>query len=97
MPGLDARESPPGEEAVKGRHSPYARALMFSWFQRGREYIRHEAREVSKGAYELVVLMPDGTERIEPFSDQAALKDREVAFTRELEDAGWTGPHGWNL
>jgi uncharacterized protein (DUF2461 family) len=70
---------------------------MFTWFQRETEFIGYEAREVSAGEYELVVRQPDGTEQVERFSDQHALADRQVALQHELEDQGWTGPHGWNL
>jgi hypothetical protein len=70
---------------------------MFTWFRRGDEYLRYEAREIAKGAYELTILRSDGTETIERFSDQEALADRQLALQRELEAQGWTGPHGWNL
>ena len=39
----------------------------------------------------------DGSESVEHFTDSAELKNRQVALERELEDAGWSGPHGWNL
>ena len=67
-------------------------ALMFWWFQRNSEYIRHEVRKIANG-YELAVLLPDGTERIERFTDQTVLEDRRAALVRDLEDEGWTGPH----
>ena len=70
---------------------------MFQWFERGGEFLRYESREVSKGAYQLVVVMADGSERVENFADSAELKNRQVALERELEEAGWSGPHGWNL
>jgi hypothetical protein len=56
-----------------------------------------EAREVSKEVYELVVGRPDGTERVKHFTDSAALNARQVALNGDLEDEGWSGPHGWNL
>jgi len=70
---------------------------MFWWFKRGDQYLGYESREVAKDDYELTVRMPDGTERIEHFTDQGALADRQVALERELAGEGWTGPHGWNL
>ena len=70
---------------------------MFYWFQRGQEFLRYESREVSKGAYQLVVVTADGTERVEHFTDAGALHARQVVLARELEDEGWDGPHGWNL
>ncbi len=70
---------------------------MFTWFRREAEYLGYEAREISAGAYELVVRQADGSERVEAFSDQHALTDRQVSLQRELEEQGWTGPHGWNV
>jgi hypothetical protein len=70
---------------------------MFTWFRRDAEFLGYEAREISAGAYELVVRQADGTERIEEFSDQHALTGRQRELQQELEDQGWTGPHGWNL
>jgi hypothetical protein len=54
-------------------------------------------REISAGAFELVVRQADGTARVEAFSDQHALTDRQVSLQRELEEQGWTGPRGWNV
>ncbi len=70
---------------------------MFWWFQRDGQFIRYESREIAKGAYELTIIMPDGTERVERFTDETALNDRQVELTRELEAEGWSGPHGWNV
>ena len=70
---------------------------MFTWFRRNAEFIGYEARQISIGAYELVVRQADGTERVETFSDQQALMNRQLELQRELESEGWTGPHGWNL
>ena len=57
-------------------------ALMFWWFQRDGEYLRHEVRTAANG-YELLVLLPDGTERIERFTDQTVLENRRAALVRE--------------
>jgi hypothetical protein len=70
---------------------------MFTWFQRDAEYLRYEARQISRTAYELTILLGDGTTRVERFSDQDALAERQVALQQELERQGWTGPHGWNI
>jgi len=70
---------------------------MFTWFRRGGEFLRYEAREISRNAYELTILLADGTERVERFADQDALTHRQVALQQELEQQGWTGPHGWNV
>ena len=70
---------------------------MFTWFRRNAEFIGYEARQTTSGAYELILRQPDGTERVETFSDQQALLGRQLELQRELEAEGWTGPHGWNL
>jgi hypothetical protein len=70
---------------------------VFWWFERRGQYLRYETREFPHGGYELCVVNPDGTERVEHFSDSSDLTKRQVEFERELEAAGWTGPHGWNL
>jgi len=70
---------------------------MFWWFKRGDDYVRYEARQLRPGAYELRFVNIDGTERVEEFSDQKDLMDRERELERSLSDEGSTGPHGWNL
>jgi len=70
---------------------------MFTWFRRNAEFIGYEARQTSTRSYELVIRQADGSERIEAFSDQQALLNRQLELQRELEAEGWTGPHGWNL
>jgi hypothetical protein len=70
---------------------------MFWWYQRDGEFLRYESREVTPGTYVLIVVMPDGAEQVEYFSDQSALQARQVALGLELEGEGWSGPHGWNL
>jgi hypothetical protein len=70
---------------------------MFWWFQRDGQFVRYEARTITAGVYELVERLADGTEVIERFTSESALKDRERALIRELDAQGWTGPHGWNL
>ena len=70
---------------------------MFTWFRRGGDYLRYEAREIASHDFELTILLADGTERIERFVDQDALTARQMALQQELEGQGWTGPHGWNV
>lgn len=75
----------------------YRDEVMFTWFKRDAEFLGYEARQISKDLYELVVRLADGTEQVERFDGQAALTARQVALQRELEQDGWTGPHGWNM
>jgi hypothetical protein len=75
---------------------------MFWWFKRGDQFIGYESRttianEHALPVYELTVRMPDGTERVERFHDQAALSDRQLELDQELALDGWTGPHAWIL
>lgn len=70
---------------------------MFWWFERTGQYLRYESRQQPHGGYELRVINPDGTERVERFEDSSDLSRRQQAFERELVDDGWNGPHGWNL
>ena len=69
---------------------------MFWWFERRGEYLRYETREVA-GGYQLCVIAPDGSERVETFHDSSDLANRQLEFERQLARDGWTGPHGWNL
>jgi hypothetical protein len=70
---------------------------MFWWFERSGRYVRCETRFITKGSYEFVITQPDGTERVEHFTDAEAMTRRQEAAQRELADDGWTGPHGWNI
>jgi hypothetical protein len=70
---------------------------VFVWFEKGGDFLRYEARELSNGRYELRIIDADGTERTETFSDSTALNKRQIDLERELAANGWTGPHGWNL
>ena len=70
---------------------------MFWWFMRQGEFLRYETRDVPAGGYELRVIQPDGTEKVESFTESSDLTKRQLMFERELATEGWTGPHGWNL
>jgi len=70
---------------------------MFCWFERRGAYLRCEVSPVSAGGFELRVLDQHGTERVERFDDSEMLLKRQVAVIDELLEAGWEGPHGWNL
>lgn len=69
---------------------------MFWWFEREGRFLRYEARE-SEGVYELCVVDPDGSERIERFDDSRELARRQAEFEDQIKTEGWNGPHGWNL
>ena len=70
---------------------------MFWWFERSGKYLRYEARERQGGGYELRVIQPDGSEKVETFAESADLTRRQHDFELELAAEGWDGPHGWNV
>jgi hypothetical protein len=70
---------------------------MFWWFERGGHYLRCESIPTSAGGFELRLVQPDGTERIEQFSDSDSMAQRQGEVFEEIAQAGWHGPHGWNL
>ncbi len=67
---------------------------MFWWFERAGEYLRCETIPTS-GGFELRLVDPDGTERVERFSDSSTLSSRQREVLDEIRQAGWNGPHGW--
>lgn len=70
---------------------------MFWWFEREGAYLRCEVLELPAGGYELRVIREDGSEQVERFSDATALAVRQQKVVDDLEDNGWSGPHGWVL
>jgi hypothetical protein len=42
--------------------------------------------------FELVVTLPDGTERMEMFEDSGALNRRSIQLEKMLREKGWNGP-----
>ena len=70
---------------------------MFVWFEKSGTFLRYETRDLPNGGFQLCITDADGTERVETFEDSTALNKRQIDFERELNQKGWTGPHGWNL
>lgn len=70
---------------------------MFWWFERGGQFLRYEANAGKGGGYELRIIEPDGTERVETFDDSISLARRQADFEQQISAEGWTGPHGWNV
>ena len=71
---------------------------MFWWFERNGTYLRCEVVPAqTAGGFELRMVHPDGTERVERFSDSLSLADRQRSVIDETIRAGWNGPHGWNV
>jgi hypothetical protein len=70
---------------------------VFWWFERGGRYLRCEAQQTATGAYELRIVSPDGTERVEYFDHSSDLTKRQHDVINEVTRDGWTGPHGWVL
>ena len=70
---------------------------MFFWFKRREDLLRYEARQLSSTEFEFCVIDEHGKETVETFQNADALHARQLEFEREIKEAGWTGPHGWNL
>ena len=70
---------------------------MFWWFERKGQFLQCEVLPVATSGFELRIIEPDGTELVERFSDSSALEKRQDAVMAEVKNAGWNGPHGWNL
>jgi hypothetical protein len=70
---------------------------MFFWFKRREDLLRYEARQLPSGEFEFYVIDEHGKETVETFQSADALHARQLEFEREIKEAGWTGPHGWNL
>ena len=83
--------------SLQGGSTPADTDGVFCWFEQRGAYLRCEARTLADGCYEFRVTDPEGTEHIEVFSDGRALAKRQGDFQREVVNAGWAGPHGWNL
>ena len=69
---------------------------MVWFYERYGKYIRFETRDFPDlpGQYELVQVLPDGTETVERFDSSDALYQRQQALERELDVRGWQGPYG---
>jgi hypothetical protein len=68
---------------------------MVWFYERQGSFIRCETRTASSGAgFELVIIQPDGSERVEHFDDSATLARRQAELENSLTHDGWTGPFG---
>lgn len=67
---------------------------MVWFYERHGVYIRCETRETTDGAFELVIMQPDGTESVERHEDSASLTRRQQELESNLTHDGWTGPFG---
>jgi hypothetical protein len=68
---------------------------MVWFYERQGAFIRCETRTVTnRGGFELVVIEPDGSERVEHFDDSSTLSRRQAELENTLTHDGWTGPFG---
>lgn len=69
---------------------------MIWYYERHGNYLRCETREVREiaGGYELVVIQPDGTERVYSFATSDALLRKQEELELALRGDGWAGPFG---
>jgi hypothetical protein len=69
---------------------------MVWFFERNGTFVRFETRDVDErpGTFELVILDPDGTERVETFTNSDELAQRQDELQSSLCSDGWNGPYG---
>ena len=68
---------------------------MVWFYERHGAYIRCETRDAANGnGFDLLILNPDGSERVEHFDDSQALTRRQQELESNLAVDGWTGPFG---
>ena len=68
---------------------------MVWFYERHGAFIRCETRDADRGpGFELVIVQPDGSERIERFVDSSALERRQNELQATLSHDGWQGPFG---
>lgn len=69
---------------------------MVWFFERNGTFVRFETRDVDArpGTFELVILDPDGTERVESFTNSDELAQRQDELQSVLSSDGWNGPYG---
>jgi hypothetical protein len=67
---------------------------MIWFYERHGTFIRCETRDADGRAFELLIVDPDGTERVERFDDSSSLERRQQELQSTLEDDGWSGPFG---
>ena len=68
---------------------------MVWFYERQGAFIRCETRNAVLGrGFELVVIQPDGSERVEQFDDSATLARRQAELESTLSHDGWAGPFG---
>jgi hypothetical protein len=77
-------------------HFPMREKRIVIWFyaKEGR-HLRCELRQQITGdTFDLVITEPDGSERVEHFSDSASVTRRSQQLEAEWIKAGWDGPFG---
>jgi hypothetical protein len=68
---------------------------MVWFYERQGTFIRCETRESPNHVgFELLMIDPDGTEKIEHFADSQALEIRQRELQSTLVHDGWQGPFG---
>jgi hypothetical protein len=70
---------------------------MIWFYERHGVFLRCETRDVPAGNdafFDLVIIEPNGDERVERFKDSAALMHRQKELETTLVHDGWSGPFG---
>ena len=70
-----------------------SRPTVIWFYERRGEHLRCEIQQQIEGdRFALVVTLPDGTERVEWFTDSNGLTKRSVELEKMLREKGWNGP-----
>ena len=68
---------------------------MVWFYERQGTFIRCETRDAATGkGFELLIVQPDGQERVERFEDSSSLERRQHELQATLAHDGWQGPFG---
>ena len=66
---------------------------MIWFYEKDGEHLRCEVRHLVEGdRFDLVIIEPNGQERVETFEDSSQLNKRSAELEREWRAKGWDGP-----
>lgn len=68
---------------------------MVWFYERQGTFIRCETRDAPNNiGFELLIIHPDGSEKVERFTDSQSLEQRQRELQSVLTHDGWQGPFG---
>jgi hypothetical protein len=75
------------------RVGPEAQVVIW-FYEKDGKHLRCEVRHLVEGdRFDLVIIEPDGRERVETFEDSSQLNKRSAQLEREWRAMGWDGPY----